>query len=150
MRLVPVPVARVGFRALNRVVRPLVDRGVGNPAPIGLGPVVVATTGRRSGLPRPVPLLSVRWGDTLVVSTVRRDSQWLANLAVDPTASVRLLGRDRPAVAELGSAGPLRTARLTLVDAAASPSATSSPPVGTIVDRRPQGTTGVDDMPAAA
>ena len=150
MTLVPAPLARLGFRALNQVVRPLVDRGIGNPAPIGLGPVVVVTTGRRSGLPRPVPLLSVRWGDALVVSTVRRDSQWLANLAAEPTASVRLFGRDRPVVAELGSTGPLRTARLSLVGVPVDPTHGAVPSVGTIEVGRPAAAGGADDVLAAA
>lgn len=150
MRLLPAPVTRLGFRALNRFVRPLVERGVGNPAPIGAGPVVVETTGRRSGLPRSVPLLALRWGDSLVVSTVRKDSQWLANLAAEPSATVRLLGRDRPVVAELGEAGPLRTARLVLVDGPSARPATSSPApwVSGAGPTAPAG--GADGVPAAA
>lgn len=106
--------ARWFFRSLNAVVGPLVSAGVGNPVPIGVGPVVVGTTGRRTGLPRTVPLLSVRTGDTLYVSTVRPRSGWVANLAADPSASVRLFGRERRATSRLRRFGPLRVARLQL------------------------------------
>jgi deazaflavin-dependent oxidoreductase (nitroreductase family) len=100
------------FRALNRVVSPALDLGIGNPLPIGAGAVVVETTGRVSGEPRRVPLLSLRLGDTLVVSTVRDDSQWFANLEADPSARVQLHGRFRAAEASLRR-GPLNVAVLT-------------------------------------
>ena len=114
------PIARAAFKRLNAVVEPLVERGLGNPLPIGLGPVIVETTGRRSGLPRSVPLLSLRFGDQLIVSTVRERSAWIANLGADPAAQVRLFGTDRPAVAELARVGPLRTATLRLTDSGAA------------------------------
>ena len=106
------------FRGLNRFVIPLVDRGVGSPPPAGIGAVVLETTGRRTGLTRRVPLLSVRLGDELVVSTVRPDSQWFRNLEVRPEAGLRLGGRSVRAAATLRR-GPLNVARLRVLDDAA-------------------------------
>lgn len=112
------PIARRGFAALNRIVRPVVQAGIGNPLPIGAGALVLETTGRRSGLPRPVPVLSTRLGDTLTVSTVRSDSQWIRNAEADPNVAVWLGGSRRDAVATVNR-GPLNTVRLDLVDRAA-------------------------------
>ncbi|MFV0257394.1 MAG: nitroreductase/quinone reductase family protein [Acidimicrobiales bacterium] len=95
----PIPTASAAqqfFRRLNRVVAPAVRAGLGN-ALIGRGMFVVETTGRTSGLPRPVPLIGDRVGNTIVVSTVRPDSQWLRNLEHRPVADVWIAGRRRPA-----------------------------------------------------
>jgi hypothetical protein len=111
--LIPPAVTRQAFRALNSVVRPALDAGIGNPLPVGVGATVVETTGRKSGLPRPVPLVSVRLGDKMFVSTFRDDSQWFANLEADPSVNVRLYGRDRTATATT-TRGPLNLAVLDL------------------------------------
>lgn len=108
---------RRGFAALNAVVRPAVNAGFGNPLPIGAGAVTIETTGRRSGLPRTVPVLATRLGDTLTVSTVRSDSQWLRNIEADSTIGVWLNGHRRTATATV-SRGSLNTVRVELQPAA--------------------------------
>lgn len=101
------------FDALNAVIRPAVRVGLGNPFPVGGGLVLVETTGRRSGLPRQVPLVAGRVGNSLVVSTVRADSQWLRNLEADPRVRVWLTGRARAATANVRR-GKLNIVSLTL------------------------------------
>ncbi len=105
---------RTGFRTLNHLIAPLVERGVGNPPILGVGPVVVQTRGRKSGLARRVPLLSARIGNTVIVSTVRPGSHWMANLQAAPSATVTLFGSERRADTEFTSIGPLRVAALRL------------------------------------
>lgn len=107
--ITPDSVTREAFRALNSVVRPALSAGIGNPLPIGVGAVVVETTGRVSGQPRQVPLLSVRLGDRLLVSTFRDDSQWLANLEAEPAARVQLHGAFREATTSVNR-GPINVA----------------------------------------
>ena len=93
--------ARTGFGALNSVVGPLVRRGIASPLPVGVGAVVVVTTGRRSGEPREVPLMSARVGDVLVVSTVRRSSHWILNIEASPEVTVWIDGEQREGIAEV-------------------------------------------------
>jgi F420H(2)-dependent quinone reductase len=90
------------FRAVNSVVvGPFTKRGIGAPPVVGMGTVTVATTGRSSGRAHEVPLAAARLGDTVVVSTVRRNSEWVRNLESDPTTTIWLDGRARQAEASV-------------------------------------------------
>lgn len=86
------------FRALNRVVEPMVRAGVGSPrlAPGGL--IVLETRGRRSGRLRRSPLAATRIGRHVLVGTFRgARSQWVRNLAAQPRTRFWLGGRPRAA-----------------------------------------------------
>jgi hypothetical protein len=107
-------IERQTFRALNKTVRPVLEAGFGNPLPIGIGASVVETTGRSTGEARSVPLLTARFGDRLVASTVRGNSHWLANLEATPDAHVNLFGTRRAAHAAV-KRGPLNVAVFDLV-----------------------------------
>ncbi|MEO1060206.1 MAG: nitroreductase/quinone reductase family protein [Actinomycetota bacterium] len=102
---------RSAFRALNSVVVPAVRRGVGSPLPVGVGLVLLETTGRRSGKVREVPLVGFRVLDRVAVSTVRSDSQWLRNLEADADGGVWTWGRRRDVRADV-TRGPLNVAVL--------------------------------------
>lgn len=107
----PINVEQMVFRSLNRVVKPLVKAGLGSPLPVGLGAVVLETTGRVSGQPREVPLLGLRLGDKVIVATVREDSQWVKNLEANDSASVWYCGKRHEATANI-ERGPLNVVTL--------------------------------------
>lgn len=106
--------SQAGFRALNSVVKPAVQAGAANPLPVGFGAVVLETIGRKSGLPREVPLLAKRFGNTLVVTTVRSNSLWIKNIEADPNVAVHLLGTRREGTATVRR-GPLNVVTISLL-----------------------------------
>lgn len=87
------------LRDVNRGAEPLIRAGLGNPILWPTGPIVVETIGRKTGRRISVPLLATRMGDMVIVSTVRRDSQWVKNLTANPEARYWLAGRPREATA---------------------------------------------------
>jgi deazaflavin-dependent oxidoreductase (nitroreductase family) len=86
------------FRMLNRVVEPLVRAGVGSPrlAPGGL--IVLEAEGRKSGRKIRSPLAATRIGPHVVIGTFRGDrSQWVKNLAANPSVKFWMGGKGREA-----------------------------------------------------
>lgn len=98
------PIEATFYRSLNQVIEPLVRAGVGSPGLWPTGAIVVETTGRKSGRLFNVPLLAARIGDLLIVSTVRRRSQWLKNVAANPQIRYWMNGKARAATAIVISA----------------------------------------------
>lgn len=87
------------FRGLNLFVEPLVRAGLGAPLLFPAGAIVIETQGRKSGRQSNVPLLAALVGDLVVVSTVRRRSNWLKNLSAHPEVRYWLRGREQEATA---------------------------------------------------
>jgi deazaflavin-dependent oxidoreductase (nitroreductase family) len=87
------------FRGLNQFVVPLVRAGLGAPLFFPAGAIVIETKGRKSGRRSSVPLMAALVGDLIVVSTVRRRSNWLKNLSAHPEVRYWLGGREREATA---------------------------------------------------
>ena len=104
----------LAFRALNSAVKPTVRAGFFAPPPIGFGTVLLTTTGRRSGQPREVPVAAFRVGSKVYVSTVRSNSQWMANLENNPAAKIEFGGRARSGAAAVDQLGLLRVATLSI------------------------------------
>jgi deazaflavin-dependent oxidoreductase (nitroreductase family) len=82
---------RVGIQ-INNIVEGIVRAGIGSPLCAGIGLVIIETKGRKTGQPRSVPVLAQRFRNTLFVSTVRADSQWVRNLRADDSPAV-IVGR---------------------------------------------------------
>lgn len=87
------------FRALNQFVEPLVLAGFGAPLLSPIGAIVVEMRGRKTGRRSNVPLMAAVFGDLVMVSTVRRRSNWLKNLAAHPEVRYWLGGREIEATA---------------------------------------------------
>lgn len=99
--IVPAAAQRQVFQQLNRVLEPFARTIWSGPAPVGAGLIVLETTGRRSGLPRSRPLVSLRLGRNLVAATVRPSSDWVANLRATEEPRIWVDGRPRAATARV-------------------------------------------------
>jgi hypothetical protein len=87
------------FRNLNQVVEPLVRMGFGSPLPWTSGAIVLEIKGRKTGRPLSVPLLATLIGDFILISTARKRSQWVKNLAANRQAKYWIYGQQRTAEA---------------------------------------------------
>ena len=87
------------FDTLNLFAEPLIRAGLGNPVWWPAGAIVIETKGRHSGRRYKVPLLAARFGGLLLVSTIRRRSQWLKNLAANPEMRYWMAGEPHEATA---------------------------------------------------
>ena len=72
------------FSGFNQLAEPLIRAGLGNPVLWPTGTIVVETVGRKTGRKINLPVLATRIGEFVVFSTVRRNSQWVKNLAAAP------------------------------------------------------------------
>ena len=85
---------------LNRVVEPIVRRGVGSPRLAPSGFIVLEHVGRKSGELRRSPLAATRIGRHMIVATFRGDrSQWVRNLVAQPRTRYWTRGRPHDAQA---------------------------------------------------
>ena len=101
------------LRTFNGLVRPVLRVGLGNSL-AGPGVFLVETIGYRSGTVQRVPLLGARFGNTIVVSTVRLVSRWVLNIEHAGRAAVWVGGCRLPATATVNWAGGVPIVRLTL------------------------------------
>lgn len=89
----------VFFRGLNQIAEPLIRAGLVNPIFSPAGLIVIEITGRKTGRKSNLPVLATRFGNQLVFSTVRRNSQWVRNLTAQPDVRYWLAGQPREATA---------------------------------------------------
>jgi hypothetical protein len=87
------------FRNLNQFVEPIVRLGFGSPLPWTTGAIVLETRGRKTGRALSVPLAATLIGDFILLSTVRKRSQWVKNLAANPEVKYWIYGKQRDAKA---------------------------------------------------
>ncbi len=97
------------YRSLNSMVEPLIRIGFANPILWPTGAIVLEVTGRKTGQTIRVPLLATRVGDLFLVSTYRRRSDWVKNLAANPEARYWLGGRPYDATAFVFTQGSQST-----------------------------------------
>jgi deazaflavin-dependent oxidoreductase (nitroreductase family) len=94
-------------RAVNPLVRPLVDRGVLHPAW-----ALLETRGRISGQPRVVPLGDGLRGDTFWIITEHgHHADYVKNLVADPRVRVKAGGRWRTGTAQITDDDPYTVMR---------------------------------------
>ena len=98
------PIETAFYGSVNLIIEPLIRAGIGSPGLWPAGAIVLETVGRKSGRKYNVPLLAARIGDLLVVSTLRRRSQWLKNVAANPKLRYWMNGKLRDAEAIVISA----------------------------------------------
>ena len=88
---------RRAFRSLNAVVLPGIQRGFGTPCLTPWGLVVLEHTGRRTGRTYESPLLALRLGRHVMVTTHRdARSHWIRNLEDQPETHLWLNGSRKP------------------------------------------------------
>lgn len=78
---------------INETITPLLKAGFGNPLLFTAGATVLEVPGRRSGKLRAVPLTCYLAGGVMIIGTVRRNSQWIKNLAAADDVHVWLWGQ---------------------------------------------------------
>ncbi len=88
---------RRAVAALNSVARPSIQRGLGSPCLVPWGLVVLEHKGRRTGRTYTSPLLAMRLGRRVLVTTYRKErSHWIRNLEKRPKTHLWMNGRRRP------------------------------------------------------
>jgi deazaflavin-dependent oxidoreductase (nitroreductase family) len=103
--------------SVNRLAERAIRAGLGVPCYVGVGLVLVETKGRKTGQPRTVPVLANRLGNTIFVSTVRENSQWIRNLQADPAPSVVIDRRSQPVTVSAVKLGRWNVLRLDVLKA---------------------------------